>query len=141
MSVRASEQRVVEEARLPKRILLIEDSRDAREMFRMLLEGAGHSVYEAENGPRWLEVMDREHPDVAIIDIGLPGLDGYQVARRIRAHPSGRAMLLLALTGYGSERDHQRSAEAGFDYHLVKPVDTDILGRLLDERVVASAET
>jgi len=126
---------------VPKRILLIEDSRDAREMFRMVLEGAGHSVYEAENGPRGLEVMDREHPDVAIIDIGLPGLDGYQVARRIRAHPRGQAMLLLALTGYGSERDHQRSAEAGFDYHLVKPVDTDILGRLLDERVVASAET
>lgn len=125
----------------PKRVLLIEDSRDAREMFRLLLERAGHSVYEAEDGYRGLELLDREHPDVAIIDIGLPGLDGYQVARRIRAHPKGRAMVLLALTGYGSLRDHAHSAEAGFDHHLVKPVDTDELGRLLDERVVACAES
>ena len=122
----------------PKRVLLIEDSRDAREMFRMLLEHAGHSVFEAENGYRGLELVDREHPDVAIIDIGLPGLDGYQVAQRIRAHPNGRAMVLLALTGYGSLRDHERSVEAGFDHHLVKPVDADELGRLLDESVAQS---
>jgi signal transduction histidine kinase/CheY-like chemotaxis protein len=123
---------------IPRRVLLIEDSRDAREMFRMLLEQAGHSVYEAENGYRGLELLDREHPDVAIIDIGLPGLDGYQVARRIRAHPRGRAMVLVALTGYGSPRDHEHSVEAGFDHHLVKPVDADELGRLLDERVPCS---
>lgn len=122
----------------PKRVLLIEDSRDAREMFRMLLEHAGHSVFEAENGHRGLELVDREHPDVAIIDIGLPGLDGYQVAQRIRARPNGRAMVLLALTGYGSRRDQERSVEAGFDHHLVKPVDADELGRLLDESVAFS---
>jgi CheY-like chemotaxis protein len=123
---------------MPKRVLLIEDSRDAREMFRLLLERAGHSVYEAEDGYRGLELLDREHPDVAIIDIGLPGLDGYQVARRIRARPNGHAMLLVALTGYGSLCDHEHSVEAGFDHHLVKPVDVDELGRLLDERVACS---
>jgi signal transduction histidine kinase/CheY-like chemotaxis protein len=122
-------------ATMPKRVLLIEDSRDAREMFRLLLEQAGHSVYEAEDGDRGLELMDRERPDVAIIDIGLPGLDGYHVARRIRAHPNGRAIVLVALTGYGSLRDHEHSSEAGFDHHLVKPVDADELWRLLDEHV------
>jgi signal transduction histidine kinase len=117
----------------PKRVLLIEDSRDAREMFRMLLELAGHSVCEAEDGDRGLALLETEHPEVAIIDIGLPGLDGYQVAQRIRERPGGRAMLLLALTGYGSPGDHKRSAEAGFDHHLVKPVDLTELARLLGE--------
>lgn len=116
---------------LPKRVLLIEDSRDAREMFRLLLEQWGHNVYEADNGYTGLDLMAREHPDVAIIDIGLPGLNGYQLAQRIRAHPHGGAMMLVALTGYGSPRDHDQSVEAGFDHHLVKPVDFDELGRLL----------
>jgi PAS domain S-box-containing protein len=112
-------------------VLLIEDSRDAREMFRMMLELAGHRVYEAEDGARGLELLEHEHPEVAIIDIGLPGLDGYQVAKRIRAQPGGRSMLLLALTGYGLSSDIQRSVEAGFDHHLVKPVDECELARLL----------
>jgi two-component system CheB/CheR fusion protein len=100
-------------------------------MFRMMLELAGHSVYEAADGVRGLTLVETEHPEVAIIDIGLPGLDGYEVARRIRERPNGRAMLLLALTGYGSPSDYERSAEAGFDHHLVKPVDPSELARLL----------
>jgi two-component system CheB/CheR fusion protein len=80
--------------------------------------------------------MEAEHPNVAIIDIGLPGLDGYQIARRIREHPNGRAMLLLALTGYGFPSDYQQSADAGFDHHLVKPVDQDALARLLSGAAV-----
>ncbi len=123
---------------MARRVLLIEDNRDARDMFRMLLERAGHSVYEAEDGYSGLDLLDREHLDVAIIDIGLPGLDGYQVARRIRAHPNGRAMVLLALTGYGSLGDHEHSVEAGFDHHLVKPVDVEELERLLDQRVACT---
>jgi CheY-like chemotaxis protein len=126
---------------VPRRVLLIEDSRDAREMFRMMLELAGHVVYDAADGVRGLELLEAEHPNVAIIDIGLPGLDGYQVARRIREHPHGRAMLLVALTGYGSPGDYQHSTEAGFDHHLVKPVDPDELVRLLGEdagRIVAT---
>lgn len=121
-----------------KRVLLIEDSRDAREMFRMMLELAGHTVYDAADGVRGLALLETEHPEVAIIDIGLPGLDGYQVARRIRERPNGRAMLLLALTGYGAPGDFARSAEAGFDHHLVKPVDPSELARLFGERTYSA---
>jgi PAS domain S-box-containing protein len=126
----------------PRRVLLIEDSRDTREMFRMLLEFEGHMVYDAADGVRGLELLEAEHPDVAIIDIGLPGLNGWQVARRIREHPCGGAMLLLALSGYGQPSDYRQSAEAGFDHHLVKPVDHDALTSLLSgrpERVAAPA--
>jgi CheY-like chemotaxis protein len=128
----------------PKRVLLIEDSRDAREMFRMMLEFAGHTVFEAEDGDRGLKLLEIEHPDVAIIDIGLPGIDGYQVAKCIREQPNGRGMLLLALTGYGFPSDYRRSAEAGFDHHLVKPVDLCELARLLGklgERAATWTET
>lgn len=125
-------------------MLLIEDSRDAREMFRMMLEFAGHTVFEAEDGDRGLKLLEIEHPDVAIIDIGLPGIDGYQVAKCIREQPNGRGMLLLALTGYGFPSDYRRSAEAGFDHHLVKPVDLCELARLLGklgERAATWTET
>jgi len=125
----------------PRRVLLIEDSCDAREMFRMMLELAGHVVYDAADGVRGLELLKSEHPHVAVIDIGLPGLDGYEVARRIRADPNGRAMLLVALTGYGFPSDLQHSAEAGFDHHLVKPVDPDELARLLAGNAGRIAET
>jgi CheY-like chemotaxis protein len=112
---------------------LIEDSEDAREMLRMMLELAGHVVYDAADGIRGLELLNLVRPDAAIIDIGLPGLDGYQVARKIRAEPHGRGMLLLALTGYDAAGDAARASEHGFDYHLVKPVDPDRLARLLAE--------
>ena len=126
--------------RSPKRILLIEDNRDARELFRMVLELAGHSVSEAESGDCGLDLLNTEQPDVAIIDIGLPGIDGYEVARRIRARAEGRAMLLLALTGYGLPKDYERSAQSGFDHHLVKPVDPCDLTRLLDAHQVSAGE-
>jgi CheY-like chemotaxis protein len=112
---------------------LIEDSEDAREMLRMMLELAGHVVYDAADGIRGLELLKIVRPDAAIIDIGLPGIDGYQVARKIRAEPHGRGMLLLALTGYDSAGDAARASEHGFDHHLVKPVDPDRLARLLAE--------
>jgi signal transduction histidine kinase/ActR/RegA family two-component response regulator len=122
----------------PRRVLLIEDSEDAREMLRMTLELAGHVVYDAADGIRGLELLNAVRPDAAIIDIGLPGLDGYQVARKIRAEPHGRGMLLLALTGYDSAGDAARASEHGFDYHLVKPVDPDRLTRLLAESAEGS---
>jgi two-component system, sensor histidine kinase len=115
----------------PRRVLLIEDNGDAREMLRMMLELAGHVVYDAADGVRGLELLDVAHPDVAIIDIGLPRMDGYQVAKRIREVPHGRSMLLLALSGYGAPSDTRLSQEHGFDHHLVKPVDPDRLSRLL----------
>ena len=90
-------------------------------------------VDDAADGIRGLELLNAVRPDAAIIDIGLPGLDGYQVARKIRAEPHGRGMLLLALTGYDAAGDAARASEHGFDYHLVKPVDPDHLARLLSE--------
>jgi PAS domain S-box-containing protein len=126
----------------PRRVLVIEDNKDARQMLRMMLELAGHVVYDAEDGIRGLEVLNAERPDVGIIDIGLPRMDGCQVARRIRELPYGRDMLLLALSGYGSPADVKRSTEHGFDFHLVKPVDPDRLAHLIhptaDQREWAS---
>ena len=121
-----------------RRVLLIEDSADARDMLRMMLELAGHVVYDAPDGVRGLELLNAVHPDVGIIDIGLPRMDGYQVARRIRDIPHGREMLLLALTGYGSPGEAQAPSEHAFDHHLVKPVDSDQLVRLLNEGVRAA---
>jgi signal transduction histidine kinase/CheY-like chemotaxis protein len=114
-----------------RRVLLIEDSGDARQMLRMMLELAGHVVYDAADGVRGLELLNAVRPDVGIIDIGLPIMDGYTVAERIRERLQGRRMLLLALTGYGSSGDSKRSLEHGFDHHLVKPVDPDHLARLI----------
>jgi PAS domain S-box-containing protein len=116
-----------------RRVLLIEDNADARDMLRMMLELAGHVVYDAPDGVRGLELLDTVRPDVGIIDIGLPRMDGYQVARKIRDVPHGREMLLLALTGYGSPGEAQAPSEHAFDHHLVKPVDPDQLVRLLNE--------
>jgi len=116
-----------------RRVLLIEDNADARDMLRMMLELAGHVVYDAPDGVRGLELLDTVRPDVGIIDIGLPRMDGYQVARKIRDVPHGREMLLLALTGYDSPGEAQAPSEHAFDHHLVKPVDPDQLVRLLNE--------
>ena len=121
----------IERRAKPRRVLLIEDSADAREMLRMMLELAGHVVYDAPDGERGLELLNVMRPDVGIIDIGLPRMDGYQIARRIREEPHGRGMLLVALTGYGAPDDVRRSAEHGFDHHLVKPVDPEQIARLI----------
>lgn len=116
----------------PRRVLLIDDSGDAREMLRIMLQLAGHVVYEAADGAGGLELLKAVSPDVGIIDLSLPRMDGYQVAQHIREDQHGRGMLLLALTGYDS-LGSKRSSEHGFDYHLVKPVDPDHLARLLSE--------
>jgi CheY-like chemotaxis protein len=114
-------------------VLLIEDNEDARQMLQMVLELAGHTVYDAANGLRGLELLGLKRPDVAIIDINLPEMNGYQVAKRIREEPHGRGMLLLALTGYGGTAYGKDSSDDGFDHHLVKPVDLNQLARLLSE--------
>jgi signal transduction histidine kinase/ActR/RegA family two-component response regulator len=114
-----------------RRVLLIEDNRDAREMFRTMLELAGHHVLEAEEGVSGLDMLRTSRPDVAVIDVGLPGLDGYEVARRFRADPAGSGVLLVALTGYGTPEARERSRRAGFDHHLTKPVDRETLQRLV----------
>jgi len=115
----------------PRRIVRVEDSHDSRDMLRFLLEHAGHEVHEAEDGPRGVEAIVAIKPDIALVDVGLPGIDGYEVARRVRAQV-GAGVRLVALTGYGLPEDHRRSQEAGFDAHLVKPVDPARLAALIE---------
>jgi PAS domain S-box-containing protein len=113
------------------RILVVEDNHDAAETLRILLELFGHEVEVAHSGPEGVEASRRRQPDVVLCDIGLPGLDGYGVARAVRQDPATAGARLIAITGYGSDEDRRRSREAGFDLHLTKPVDPADLQPLL----------
>jgi signal transduction histidine kinase/ActR/RegA family two-component response regulator len=115
-----------------RRILLVDDHTDAREMYGLILQADGHDVYQAEDAQSALEVLRGARPEVAIVDIGLPGMDGYELGRRIRSSPEGSDMTLIALTGYGFSDDRKRSAAAGFDRHLVKPVAPDDLRQAVE---------
>jgi CheY-like chemotaxis protein len=110
--------------------LVIEDNADVREALRLQLQVAGHEVHEATTGPEGVELAAGVGPDVVLLDIGLPGLDGYQVARRIRAAAGDRPRL-IAITGYGQPGDRDRAREAGIEHYLVKPIDASDLARLL----------
>jgi CheY-like chemotaxis protein len=121
----------------PRRVLLVDDNHDSREMYRAVLRAHGHDVCEAPDGERALALLQQlecDQPlDVAFIDIGLPGgMDGYELARRIRNLPMGRDVRLVALTGYGFPEDRQQSHQAGFARHLVKPVEPEALQRELN---------
>jgi CheY-like chemotaxis protein len=120
-----------EETRTQRRILVADDNNDALESLATLLQLSGHEVYTAANGAVALESAEQHRPEVALLDIGMPKLDGYEVARRIRAQPWGARITLVALTGWGQDSDRRRSQEAGFDSHLVKPLDLDKLTELL----------
>jgi CheY-like chemotaxis protein len=116
------------------KILIVEDNRDARTTMRMLLTMSfGHGVYEAADGASGVRLALEMRPDVALIDLGLPDLDGHEVARRIRAVLDRRAIVLIALTGYGSLEDRRLTQQSGFDAHLVKPVQTGELVRIFDD--------
>jgi signal transduction histidine kinase/CheY-like chemotaxis protein len=112
-------------------ILIVEDNDDARESLRLLLESLGHRVIEAGDGPHGLALALHHHPEVVLIDLGLPGLDGYEVARALRSSPDGKTTALIAVTGYGQAEDRRRTKEAGFDAHLVKPVSQSVLSSLI----------
>jgi signal transduction histidine kinase len=114
-----------------RRILVADDNADALETLATVLELGGHEVFSAANGSLALESAERHLPEVALLDIGMPLLDGYEVARRIRAQAWGKRITLVALTGWGQDTDRRRSQEAGFDSHLVKPLDLDKLTQLL----------
>jgi signal transduction histidine kinase len=105
-----------------RHILIIEDNADFREGLRLLLESWGHRVEEATSGPEGLDVIRLARPEIVLVDLGLPGLDGYAVARSIRSAPGGDAIVLVAITGYGRASDRRQALEAGFDAHLTKPV-------------------
>jgi signal transduction histidine kinase len=118
-------------AAVRRRVLVIEDNEDARLMLRTMLELAGHEVHESADGPSGVAMAAAVAPDIALIDVGLPGLDGYEVARRIRAGRHGPSMRLIAVTGYGQAEDRRRALDAGFDAHLSKPVSQDRLAELI----------
>ncbi len=113
------------------RVLLVEDNVDAAAMLYELLVLLGYRVHVAHDGPSALELADQHRPDVVLLDIGLPGMDGYEVAQQLRKDARNQGLLIVALTGYGQESDRRRSREAGFDHHLVKPVDVDELDKVI----------
>jgi len=114
-----------------RRILIVDDSRDGGESLATLLRVLGAEVALAHSGRHALDCVDTFKPDVVLLDIGMPGMDGYEVARRIRANPANRHISLIALTGWGQDEDRRRSVAAGFDHHLVKPADIEQLRQLL----------
>ena len=115
------------------RILVIDDNEDSAEMLRLTLELMGHEVQALYDGLTAVNAVTQYEPDAVFLDLGMPRLNGYEVARRIRALERGKRLTLIALTGHGQEQDKQRSAAAGFDHHLVKPVDSAALTRALSE--------
>jgi CheY-like chemotaxis protein len=125
------------------RIVVVDDNRDAVESLAMLLECDGHMTRVATDGPSGVEQIASFRPDAALVDIGLPGFDGYEVARRVRGAPGGADILLVAITGWGQESDKQLAQAAGFDHHITKPLAYDKLADLLLQfaRTGSSAST
>ncbi len=118
-------------AHLPRRILVVDDNVDAAETMALLLELSGHDARSAFSGQEALEVAFSFHPEAVFLDIGLPGMNGYEVARQLLANPATAASKLIALTGWGSENDIRKSTSAGFHAHLTKPVDPDAVEAIL----------
>ncbi|MEO7402269.1 MAG: ATP-binding protein [Burkholderiales bacterium] len=121
----------------PARVLVIEDNVDAGAVLAELLSQSGHKVEVALDGQAGLDLCDRFNPHVVLCDIGLPGMDGYEVAIRMRERRPTKGPALVALTGYGSAKDHERSMAAGFDHHLVKPTNPEVLLRIIDSAMRA----
>lgn len=116
---------------LPLRILVVEDDVDTAVSLAMLLQMEGHDVRSVGNGQAAMALAGLYRPDILLLDIGLPGMDGYEVANRLKSLKSGEVLFIVAITGYGQVSDRRRSSEAGIDLHLVKPVDPDVLLRVL----------
>lgn len=114
-----------------RRILVIDDNMDAADSIAALLHTWGHDTHVAYEGMAAIEAARRYHPDAILLDLGMPGMDGFEVARRLRQEPGLQKALLIALTGWGQAEDRQRTREAGFDHHLVKPVDPQVLEAML----------
>jgi CheY-like chemotaxis protein len=115
-----------------RHVLVVEDHEDAREAVRCLLQVRGHRVEVAADGPTAVATALGSKPEVVLVDISIPGMDGYEVARQLRASGPGKSMKLVAVTGYDQPAHRQRALESGFDAHLVKPIDPDELYRLLE---------
>jgi PAS domain S-box-containing protein len=115
----------------PRRVLVVDDNEDAATLLSTVLELQGHEVRAVFDGPTALEALAHRETEVVLLDLGMPSMDGFEVARRLRALPNGRDVLLVALTGWGQDHDRMRTADAGFDVHLTKPVDIARLSALL----------
>lgn len=128
----AADDAALQPASVGLRILLVDDNRDAAISLAMLLRTLGHHTQTAHTGPEGLEAARSFHPDVVLLDIGLPGLNGYEVARELRADPRFADMTIIALTGWGTDEDKRQAAEAGFNSHLTKPVDPALMVQILE---------
>jgi len=118
----------------------VDDNRDGAQSLGVLLKLLGAEVQVVHEGPAALEIIPSYAPTVVLLDIGMPGMDGYEVARRIRQQSTGRDLMLIALTGWGQEADRRRASQAGFDYHLLKPADITALKSLLTSPSRTDAE-
>ena len=114
-----------------QRVLLVDDNADSTEPLSLLLQSKGHDTRVAIAGEEAINVADEFHPSCVVLDLGLPGMDGYEVARRLRGRPYGAALTLVALTGWAGRDVRKKAAEAGFDYHLVKPVNWEELEHIV----------
>ncbi|WP_139144746.1 response regulator, partial [Janthinobacterium sp. HH100] len=113
------------------RVLVVDDNVDAAETLAAVLDMMGHATHVAHDGAQALAVAPQFLPDVIFLDIGLPGMNGYEVARALRRIPAGAKVVLVALTGWGAENDRSQSSAAGFDHHLTKPANLLAIGELL----------
>ena len=120
-----------------RRVLIADDNKDAADTLGLLLEIDGHEVRVAHGGHAAVAIAQAFRPDVALLDIGMPELSGYEVAAALRQEPWGRAIQLIALTGWGQESDRRQSQAAGFDRHLTKPIDMEALCNVLSRRSCA----
>src|SRR5262249_4123698 len=116
-----------------RRILVVDDNENAAQVLGMLLVALGNEVQVASDGLRAIAIAERFRPDVVLLDIGMPKMNGYETARYIRQQPWGQEMVLAALTGWGQEEDKRRTRAAGIDHHFVKPLDADVLQKFLAE--------
>lgn len=114
-------------------VVIADDNQDSAESMKMLLEIEGHSVQTAHDGVSAFDVVQAMRPRVALLDIGMPKLNGYELAAKIRAQPWGKSITLVAFTGWGQSQDRQRALDAGFDHHLTKPVDHEAVLAILNK--------
>jgi CheY-like chemotaxis protein len=130
-AARPPEAKTPAPARRARRVVVIDDNEDAATTVAILLRHAGHTVDVAHSGPAELEAVRHANPDVVLLDLGMPGMSGYDVARRLR-EDAGKGLLLIAVSGYSSDNMRRRAEEAGFDHYVVKPFDLSDIVALLD---------
>lgn len=114
-----------------QRVLLVDDNEDSTEPLSLLLQAKGHEIRVAVEGEEAISLAEAFQPHCVVLDLGLPGMDGFEVARRLRERPYGQSLVLVALTGWSGKDVRTRAAEAGFDYHLVKPVNWEELEHIV----------